>query len=136
MDEKRSGSPSHEAFVGPVAWIIQQTPEMVSLERRRGPQTATFAYALLSTPPSATDRVVKAPTGDAPGHRGFWDGDRLVLETLQTIQGKTVTSREVLTLTAAGELVVERVVEVEHGYTMKDAQNFSAAKDVYVRAPR
>ena len=133
MDEKRSGSPLHEAFVTPAIWTIQQTADRVVIDRKQGDKVTSFTYTLLAAAPTKRDSSVKAPTVDAPGHRGYWDGDRLILETLETIQGKSVTAREVVTLDAAGELIVERVVEVEHGYTMKGAKNFSAVKDVFIR---
>jgi hypothetical protein len=38
------------------------------------------------------------------------------------------------TLTNEGrEMIVERVLKVEHGYTLKDAQNYSTVKDVFSR---
>jgi hypothetical protein len=133
MDEKRSGSPTQDGFVGPVVWTIRQTPEAFVLHRQRGDKAQEFAYAWqTSAAASATDTRVVAPSGE---HRATWDGSgsRLVIQTLQTIQGKTVTTRETLSL-AGGELTVERVLEVEHGYTMKDAKNFNVVKDVFTRA--
>jgi hypothetical protein len=45
-----------------------------------------------------------------------------------------VTTRETLVLAGDGrEFTVERVLEVEHGYTMKDAKNFNVVKDVFTR---
>lgn len=133
MDEKRSGSATHEAFVGPVVWVVQQSPESVVVQRTTGQKTAPFTYQIYekAQTPKA-DTAVAAPSGEAPGHRAYWDGDRLVLETFQNIQGKTVTTREVLML-VGGELLAERVLEVEHGYTMKGAQNFSAVKDFFTK---
>lgn len=135
LDEQRSGSSGQEAFVSPVVWTVNHTADQIVVDRQRGDKTASFIYKLSSKPPARpADTTVVSPAGDAPGHRAYLDGERLVLETLQTIQGKTVTTREVLTLEPGGkELVVERVLEVEHGYTMKGAQNFSAVKDVFVR---
>jgi hypothetical protein len=133
MDQARSGSSSEVGVVGPVVWIIQQTGDRLILERKRGADTDPFTYTLLASRATSGERAIKAPTADVPGHVGYWDGDRLVLETYLNIQGKTVTAREVLTLTGAGELIVERVVEVEHGYTMKGAKNFSSATDVFTR---
>lgn len=132
LDEARSGSSTQEGFVGPVIWVIQQTPEALSLERRRGPRTLSFNYHLEAKKPAEGVTPV-APSGDEPGHRAYWDGERLILETHQNIQGKTVTTRETLEMTAQGELVAERVLEVEHGYTLKGAQNFSAVKDFFTR---
>jgi hypothetical protein len=135
MDEKRSGSPTHESFVGPVVWLVQQSPKSVVVERRMGDKAAPFNYVIYEKAEiPKVDRAVAAPSGEAPGHRAYWDGDRLVLETHQNIQGKTVTTREVLTLVNDGrELLAERVLEVEHGYTMKGAQNFSAVKDFFTK---
>jgi hypothetical protein len=133
MDEKRSGSPSDANFVGPVVWVIQQTGDELIVERKRAGKADRFVYKLLASRPPSADAAVTAPTTDVPGHRGYWEAERLLLETHQTIQGKTVTAREVFTLTPTDELIVERVVEVEHGYTMKGAQNFNAVKDVFTR---
>ena len=136
MDEKRSGSATHEAFVGPVIWVIAQTPDKLVLERRLGPNVSSFIYAIKGKPPAAAPEPV-APAAEAPGQRAYWDGSRLILETQHEIQGKTVTTREALVLSSGGqELVAERVLEVEHGYTLKGAQNFSAVKDFFAkRAP-
>jgi hypothetical protein len=134
-DDARSGSAAPETNPAPVVWEIQESSDAVVIDRKRGERVARFTYAVgekRPTPRHAAPTV--APTADAPGNRAYWDGDRLVLETLQDIQGKTVTTREVLTLAPDGrELVVARVVEVEHGYTMKGAQSSNAATDVFVR---
>ena len=100
-----------------------------------GDKAAPFNYVIYDKAEKPkVDSDVAAPSGEAPGHRAYWDGDRLVLETHQNIQGKTVTTREVLTLASDGrELLAERVLEVEHGYTMKGAQNFSAVKDFFTK---
>jgi hypothetical protein len=132
MDVKRSGSPTQEGFVGPVVWTIRQSPAGFLLDRKRGDKTLEFTYAWQNT--TAAERAgstVVAPSGE---HRASWDGNRLVIQTLQTIQGKTVTTRETLVLAGDGrEFTVERVLEVEHGYTMKDAKNFNVVKDVFTR---
>ncbi len=124
MDEARSGSPGHDSFVGPVQWVIKQTNESMVVEMREGEQTNTYTYTLYDTRP--TDPIA------APSFRGYFEGDRLITEALINIQGKTVTMRQERTLSADGrEMTVERLVEVEHGYTA--AQNFSTVKDVFTR---
>ena len=117
--------------MGPVVWTIRESPEAFVLYRKRGDKGQEFVYAWQA--PAAggrADTKVVAPSGE---HRASWEGARLVIQTLQTIQGKTVTTRETLSVTG-GELTVERVLEVEHGYTMKDAKNFNVVKDVFTRA--
>jgi len=131
MDEQRSGSPTQEGFAGPVVWTIRQAPEGFVLSRKRGDKAQEFAYAWQKIAAGKADPTVVSPSGE---HRAAWDGNRLVLQTLQNIQGKTVTTREALSLAGDGrELTVERVLEVEHGYTMKDAKNFNVVKDVFRR---
>jgi hypothetical protein len=136
MDESRSGSATYDTFVGPVVWVIQQAADTLTLERRRGESVASFTYPIRAQAPSKSAAPV-APSAETRGGIAYWDGQRLILETNQEIQGKTVTTREALALSNAGrELVIERMLEVEHGYTLKGAQNFSAVKDVFTkRAP-
>ncbi|MGQ0733115.1 MAG: hypothetical protein ACT4QD_05595 [Acidobacteriota bacterium] len=126
LDESRSASATHEGFVGPVTWRIRQDPDQLVVDVTRGPRSFTLTYRIFNAPP-------KSPPG-VPSYRSHWDGDRLVNETVQNIQGQTVTTRELLKLAGSGgELVVERVVEVEHGYTLRRGQNYSTAIDTFVK---
>jgi hypothetical protein len=126
MDEARSGSPGHAEFIGPVVWVIQQTAESMVVEIKAGDQRTTYTYTLHDTLPKEAPGV--------PSYRGFFEGNQLITESLLDIQGKTVTMRQVRTLENDGrEMIVERVVEVEHGYTLKDAQNYSTVKDVFLK---
>ena len=129
MDEKRSGSPTVPPFVGPVVWIIRQNDKEMVVDMKRADKTQTITYSLSDKAPA---------TKPAPAlHRGYFDEDQLVTETIQTIQGQTVTTREVRRLANDGrEMSVERIVEVEHGYTFKGAQNFSTVKDIFTKAPQ
>jgi hypothetical protein len=128
MDEARSESPTHEGFTGPVVWVIKQTPQELAVDIKRGPRAVTLTYKLYDKQPTGPS------TEGVPSFRGYWDGDRLVTETAQNIQGQTVTTKEIRTLQAGGrELVVERLIIVEHGYTLKGTQNYNTAKDVFTR---
>ena len=129
MDEARSVSPTFDSFVGPVIWTIRQTADEMTVDIKRGSRAFTLTYKLSD----------KAPTGqaggNAPTHRGYWDGEVLVTETAQNIQGQTVTTRETRRLQPGGrEMLVERLVKVEHGYTLRGTQSYNTAKDVFVRA--
>jgi len=65
----------------------------------------------------------------------YWDGGKLVTETVRNVSDKTVRTREVHALDAAGEeMTVETLLVVEHGYTLRGAQNYANGKDVYKRA--
>lgn len=125
MDESRSGSPGHTPFVSPVIWTVDQQPGTMVVEVKAGPGTTRYTYELQDGPSSSMG---------APGSsRGYFDGTQLMTESLINIQGKTVTMRQTWTRPAADEMVVERIVEVEHGYAMKQAQNYSSVRDVFVR---
>jgi hypothetical protein len=131
MDEARSVSATQDGHVGPVAWHISQTPELLTVEIKRGPKSFTLVFTMYEKPPTA-------PAADKiPAYRGYWDGDKLVTETAQNIQGQTVTTKEVRSLQAEGrEMLVERLVTVEHGYTFRGAKNYNTAKDIFVRQVR
>ena len=96
---------------------------------KRGPKTFTLTYKLYDKPPSRRRRGRQCrPIG------GYWDGDTLVTETAQNIQGQTVTTREMRTLQPGGrEMLVERLVQVEHGYTLRGAQSYNTAKDMFTK---
>ena len=128
MDETRSVSATQDEFVGPVAWRISQTPEQMTVEITQGPKSFTLSFKMYDKPPTT------AAAEKIPSYRGYWDGDRLVTETALNIQGQTVTTKEVRTLQVGGrEMLVERLVTVEHGYTFRGAKNYNTAKDVFVR---
>jgi hypothetical protein len=126
LDEKRSGSPGYAEFVGPVQWVIHQTPDSMVVEITAGSEKTTYTYELYDARPTA-------PAG-ANSFRGYFEGARLTTESNIDIKGKTVTMREARTLSPDGrEMMVERVVAVEHGYDIKGVQNYSNVKDVFVR---
>ena len=127
MDESRSESPTHEGFLRPVRWVIRQSPKQLIVDITRGAKVMTLTYTLY-------DKALAGPTAGVPSYRGYWDGEKLVTETAQNIQGQTVTTKEVRMLQREGqEMHVERMVQVEHGYTLKGAQNYNTAKDLFTK---
>lgn len=127
MDEERSISPTYQGFVGPVVWVIAQSADTMSVEMRRGERTFTITFALADKPPAG-------PAPKPPTYRGHWDGETLVTESVQDIGGQTVVTREVRSLQNAGrEMIVERIVQVEHGYTVRGARSYGSGRDTFVR---
>ena len=130
LDEANSDSATHQSFVGPVTWIIRQSPRQLVVEIKRGPKAMTLTFAIYDKPPGA------AATG-VPSYIGYWKDDALVTETAQNIRGQTVTTREIRKLQADGQqMVVERTVQVEHGYTLRRGQNYSTARDLFIKGAR
>jgi hypothetical protein len=130
MDESRSVSATQEAFVSPVVWTIQHDERLVVVDIQRGPKQFTLKFAVLASAPTA-------PPDEVPTARAFWNEDHLITELAQNVQGQTMTTREEWSLQAGGrELQIERLVRVEHGYTMKGARSYNTAKDIFVKKVR
>jgi hypothetical protein len=127
LDESRSESPAWAEYVRPVVRVIRVASNSVEIDVTQGTNTSTLRYPLTQTKPTMLDT-------SAVANRAYWDGERLVTETVKTVNGQTVTMREELMLAADGkDLTVQRVVEVQHGYTLRGTKNNSIVRDVFVR---
>lgn len=130
MDESRSVSATQDGFVRPVVWTIQQSERAVTVAITRGAKQFTLTFPMLRKAPAA-------PPDEVPSSRAFWNEDHLVTELAQSVHGQALITREEWTLQADGrELLIERLVRVEHGYTMRGARSYNTAKDVFVKAVR
>ena len=124
MDASRSESAVQNEPIGPVTLVISQTANELKMETTRGQRTTTAILKL----DGSENRI---SSGTAKTH---WDGATLVTETVRDIQGATVTTKESRRLNPAGnEMVVETVLVVQHGYSLKGTPNYGAGKDVYTR---
>src|SRR5262245_57087918 len=134
LDEDRSDSAAQAGFAGPIVWRITQSAAELTVEMRQAEKAVSITYTIGAGKPGAA--VNRAAT-DPAEYLGYWQGETLITETNQTIQGQTVTTREVRTLARNGqEMIVERTVNVQHGYTLRGAQSYNTAKDTFVRMPR
>ena len=128
MDETRSVSATQEAFIGPVTWTVTQTDRTLMVDITRGARTFRLTFAVIPKAPSGPPDVV-------PTARAYWVEDRLVTELAQNISNQTLITREEWSLQSSGrELIVERLVRVEHGYTVRGARSYNTARDTFVRA--
>jgi hypothetical protein len=130
MVADRSGSPLQTPPVTEMVFVIEQQPDQIAIESRTGSdKPISVMYPIVAAPKPPAD-----PLG-AGLKRAYWDGRRLVIERGGTISGQTVSLRQTLTMDSeSGELIVERLVIVQHGYTQRGAQNYSTVKDVFARA--
>lgn len=134
IDRERSESPQQTDTFTPTTYVITQTGAEVTIETRRGTARDTVTYPI--GPPDA--RPAPPPAAAAPdakrAARAYWSGRSLVTEGLRTIQGQTVSLRETRTLNPAGtEMTLQSLLVVQHGYTLKGAQNYGSATDIYRR---
>jgi hypothetical protein len=125
MDRTRSESAMQTEPVGSRTVTIAQSDTILELNITQDGRSTAFAYRLDGTPSPI-------PGGTAVSH---WEAGTLVTETIRTIQGQTVTTKERRHLAGGGdEMLVETVLVVQHGYTLSGTQNYGAGKDVFVRA--
>jgi len=124
MDHTRSESAVQNEPIGPVTLVVAQTPGEMRIETTRAQRSSTVTYKLDGS-------EIKIPGGTAKSH---WDGSTLVVETVRDIQGQTVTTRETRRLNEDGtEMLVETMLVVQHGYSLRGTPNYGAGKDVFVR---
>jgi hypothetical protein len=132
MDRARSESPHQGEAFTPPTYVITQTATEITIETRRGTASSVARYPI--GPPTAPLQTAPAQGEARPAGRAYWAGASLVTEGQSAIQGQTVSTRETRTLDASGaEMTLETLLVVQHGYTLKGAQNYGAAKDVYRR---
>jgi hypothetical protein len=132
MVPDRSGSPTQSQPITEMTFVIEQQADQIRLDMTSsGKETVSATHVIGPAPKQPAD-----PLG-AGQQRAYWDGGRLVVERGGAISGQTVSSKQTLTLSPdKSELIVERIVIVQHGYTLKGTPNYATVKDVFIRAPR
>jgi hypothetical protein len=129
MVAARSESPNQTPPVTDMTFVINQAADQIRLDITSNVgRPISITYPFVATPKLPAD----PPSADE--RRAYWDTNRLVLERGGTISGQTVSSRQALTLGPDGEMIVERLVIVQHGYTLRGARNYAAVKDIFTRA--
>ena len=133
MVAARSDSPTQTPPVTDMVFVIEHGQSSIRMDMTTpDSKPVSVSYPIIAAPKLPADPVA----GDE--RRAYWDGaGRLVVERGGTISGQTVSARQALTLSADGsEMTVERLVIVQHGYTLKGAKNYASAKDVFTRVPQ
>jgi hypothetical protein len=125
----RSGSPAQTPPVSDMTLKIEQGPDQIRVDSIVASDKPIVAvYPIVTAPKQPPE-----PLG-ADARRAFWDGHRLVLERGGTISGQTVSLKESLSISPdRSELTLERLVVVQHGYSLKGAKNYASVKDVFTR---
>lgn len=129
MIAERSGSPGQTPPVTDMTLIIQQGASDVRVEFQSGAEKPIVTvYPLGPAPKQPVEQM------GADARLAYWDGPRLVLDRGGSINGQTVSMKQTLTFDPASrELIVERLVIVQHGYTLKGTKNYATVKDVFAR---
>jgi hypothetical protein len=127
LDNARSDAAAYSDAPGPVAAAITQTASEIRITTTtsRGTTTATYAFA---TPAGPQLRGVPVAR---------WQGEALLTEAIRDIRGQSVTVQQTRRLAHDGrEMIVESVVNVQHGYSAVGAKTYGAARDVFVKVSR
>ena len=129
MIAERSGSPGQTPPVTDMTLIIQQGASDVRVEfQTAAEKPIVTVYPLGPAPKQPVEQM------GADARLAYWDGPRLVLDRGGSINGQTVSMKQTLTFDPASrELSVERLVIVQHGYTLKGTKNYATVKDVFAR---
>lgn len=131
MDASRSQSAVQNEPIKSMTLVIAQTPIDLRIETRRDDRVQAITYK----PGSADSLSAVNARSNLLASTWYWDGPRLVTETLSDINGATMRTKQVHALDTAGtELTVETLLVVEHGYTLRGAQNYGVGKDVFKKA--
>jgi len=129
MVSARSGSPGQTPPVTEMTLTIVQTATDVRIESVSGVQPPLISTYVMGARP----KQPAEPLG-ADARLAYWDGNRLVLERGGTISGQTVSMKQSLSLDPdTRELILERLVIVQHGYTLRGTKNYATVKDVFTR---
>ena len=129
MIAERSGSPGQTPPVADMTLTIQQTATDVRVEWVSGRDKPIVTVYVIGPAPKQPAEPLWADAKIA-----YWDGQRLVLERGGAISGQTVSMKQSLTLDPeARVLILERLVIVQHGYTLRGTKNYATVKDVFTR---
>jgi hypothetical protein len=123
LDLARSDSSAHADHPGPVTVTITQSPADIRIETTTSKGNTSLTYKLSAAEPLSTTNPLAR-----------WRDDALVTDAIRDVGGQSVTVQQTRRLSADGkEMIVESVVNVQHGYTLTGAQTYSASRDTFVK---
>ena len=131
MDASRSGSAVSDEPIRSMTVVIKQSPTEINIETKRDDKVQTVTYKS-GSPDTMTGTSGRTGLLAAIW---YWQGDRLVTETLSDVNGMTVRTKASHTLQAGGaELAIESLLVVEHGYTLRGGQNYGSVTNIFKRS--
>lgn len=136
MDPSRSESAHQDVPIGPVALIIQQTPDEFRIETRRSERHSTSISKETLTFKLNGTETTNAGTSEAPvSVKAHWDGPKLVVETEREMNSSTITTRQIFQLGANGkQITIDKSLTVQHGYMGPGVQSSTGrGTDVFVK---
>lgn len=139
MDPARSESAHQEVPIISSTLVLRVTDTGLTMEttRSEGGKPAAF-HETLNLRLDGSDTTAASNAGASVTGKAHWDGAKLVAETAREINGATVTTRYVYTLSADGrEITIDKTLTVQHGYQgLLSARNTGHGIDVFVRVAK
>jgi hypothetical protein len=130
MDAARSESPVQNEPIKAITVVIAQSSSEIVIDTTRDGRSQKVTYRP-GNPGSMTP--ISGRTG-LLGAIWYWQGDRLVTETLSDVNGMTMRTKGTYALQAGGaELTIESLLVVEHGYSIRGGRNYGTVTDVFKR---
>ena len=114
LDATRSDAGRGGRGGGPATLTIKQTATELVVETKRGEQTQTATYKLDGS--ESKNEVMGRGGAQTVVSKAKWDGDKLVIEATREIQGMSITSKEVRTLSPdKKEMTIETAISTPQG---------------------
>ena len=128
MDMTRSASAVQNDPIPQTTLVINQSATQLSIETQRAGKSSTITYR-----PGSADAITNSTNrANLLNSMWYWEGPKLITETVRDVNGQTVRTREVRSLESSGsEMSVDTLLVVEHGYSQRGAQNYGSGKDIY-----
>ena len=127
LDNARSDVAAYSDAPGPVSASISQTDTEIQIATTTSRGTTSVTYAF--------ETAGRSSTPGTPVAR--WQGEALLTEAIRDVRGQSVTVQQTRRLASEGrEMIVESVINVQHGYSALGAKTYGAARDVFVRVPQ
>jgi Na+-transporting methylmalonyl-CoA/oxaloacetate decarboxylase gamma subunit len=136
MDAARSESAHQDVPTGSSKVRIEHTETGLRMETTRTEDGKPAAFhEILNLKTDGSETVSAGDSGVEVTAKAHWDGSKLVVETVRTVQDSTVTTVYVHTVAPGGrEMTIDKTLSVQHGYQgVGTAPNTGHGKDVFVR---
>jgi len=140
MDIPRSESAHQTVPIESATIAIGRTDGGLNIETTRQDKGAARFHEILNLKLDGSETTNAGDSGVAVRAHARWDGRKLVIETSRELQGSTITTHEVHSLSPDGnEMTVEKTLTVQHGYQGTNpamAPTTGHGKDIFIRAAK
>ncbi|HEY4088466.1 MAG TPA: hypothetical protein VGM43_21190 [Bryobacteraceae bacterium] len=138
MDPSRSESAHQDVPVGSSTMVIRVADGGLAIETIRGEEGKPAAFhETLNFKLGGPETTSQGDGGTPVTGKARWEGTKLVVETARSIQGSTVTTLYVHTLSADGrEMTIDKTLTIQHGYQGVGARTSGHGKDIFVRVAK